>query len=259
MSTTSNVTRPVVCVSAAAGMGKHCRLVGKDVQYFVNVFLIHTFTQIVQMFTIITMYVTSICELEKGHNRCLLPLLFWETSSEIKRRDYFSVAVTYLSISCFTLLTCEQTREYESYINRGSHLSCLSLKHKYSDLFSLLSTGLLTYCLGLWTQQSLCLIDPVQPTPLTSLPWGISYPSPQGFDASTSRCLCVSEHKSATISHHSPCDSAEDPTELWPTPNSLSQTSRGRKNIHSQQREQSINHQSWSWIHFISVAVAWRL
>lgn len=62
---------------------------------------------------------------------------------------------------------------------------------KCPDLVSLLSTGLLT-------QRPLCLTDPVHPTHLTSLPWGISYPSPQGLDARASRCPCVSEHMSVT-------------------------------------------------------------
>lgn len=63
------------------------------------------------------------------------------------------------------------------------------------------SIGLLTYCMDICPQQQqLCLTDLVQPTRLTSLPWGISYLSPQGLNASTSRCLCVSEHKSATWS-----------------------------------------------------------
>lgn len=64
----------------------------------------------------------------------------------------------------------------------------------------ILSIGLLTYCMGICPQQQLCLTDLVQPTCLTSLPWGISYLSPQCLNASTSRCLCVSEHKSATWS-----------------------------------------------------------
>lgn len=51
------------------------------------------------------------------------------------------------------------------------------------------------FCINFLTHQLWC---PTDPTHLTCLSCGISYPWPQTLDARAPRCRCVSEHMSAT-------------------------------------------------------------